>query len=158
MKILNIGIPELIFILVIALIVLGPNGIVKTARTLGKTIRKVIRSPIWSMMLDTQRELREMPTKLVREAGLEEDLAELRKTSREVQQTTRGISQTPPVLPHPRSTPPLNLPIENNAQPTGSTVEEDLPADSETQVGLSPTETTTQENQPVGDPPSLENE
>ena len=48
-------------VLVIALIVLGPDGIVKAARNLGKTIRKVIRSPIWSMMLDTQRELREMP-------------------------------------------------------------------------------------------------
>ncbi len=113
MKILNIGIPELIFILIIALIVLGPDGIVKTARTLGKTIRKIIRSPIWSMMLDTQRELREMPTKLVREAGLEEDLAELRKTSREVKQATREIGQSTSGATPSRIIPNLNLPLND---------------------------------------------
>jgi sec-independent protein translocase protein TatB len=119
MKLFNIGIPELIFILVISLIVLGPDGIVKTARTLGKTIRKVIRSPIWSMMIDTQRELREMPTKLVREAGIEEDLAELKKTSRELQKVNRDIQKAAPPLTVPRPTPnvilppPLSLPHKN---------------------------------------------
>ncbi len=96
MKLFNIGIPELIFILIIALIFLGPEGIVKTARSLGRTIRKIIRSPIWSMMIDTQRELREMPTKLVREAGLEEDLAEIRKTTQELKKTSGEIGQIAP--------------------------------------------------------------
>jgi sec-independent protein translocase protein TatB len=131
MKFLNIGIPELIFILVIALIVLGPNGIVKTARTLGKTIRKIIRSPIWAMMLDTQRELREMPTKLVREAGLEEDLAELRKTSREVQQATRSLNQSNEILPPSRVMPNLNLPIEGRTQPPDIESEAAVPSNSE---------------------------
>lgn len=96
MKIFNIGIPELIFILVIALIFLGPDGIVKTARSLGRTIRKIIRSPIWSMMIDTQRELREMPTKLVREAGLEEDLAEIRKASSDLKKVSGEVGQIIP--------------------------------------------------------------
>lgn len=98
MKLFNIGIPELIFILVIALIVLGPDGIVKTARSLGRTVRKIIRSPIWSMMIDTQRELREMPTKLVREAGLEEDLAEIRKTTQELKKVNTSVGQ---IIPPP---------------------------------------------------------
>jgi len=117
MKLFNIGIPELIFILVIALIVLGPDGIVKTARTLGKTIRKVIRSPIWSMMIDTQRELREMPTKLVREAGIEEDLAELKKTSRELQKVNRDIQKAAPPLAVPRPTPNVILPPTAQSSP-----------------------------------------
>lgn len=96
MKLFNIGILEFILIAVIALIVLGPDGIVKTARSLGRTIRKIIRSPIWSMMVDTQRELREMPTKLVREAGLEEDLAEIRKTTRELNKIDSKVGQINP--------------------------------------------------------------
>jgi len=96
MKIFNIGILEFIVIAVIALIVLGPDGIVKTARSLGRTIRKIIRSPIWSMMVDTQRELREMPTKLVREAGLEEDLAEIRKTTQELKKINSEVGQIIP--------------------------------------------------------------
>ncbi len=157
MEILNIGIPELIVILVIALIVLGPDGIVKTARNLGKTIRKVIRSPIWSMMLDTQRELREMPTKLVREAGLEEDLAELRKTSREVQQATRDIAQSNSPGTLPRITPNPGLPLEDKSVLDGSALEETImPPDL---VNKSPdqTEEASQENPPTDNSASPDN-
>jgi sec-independent protein translocase protein TatB len=84
MQIFGVGIGEVIFILIIAIIVLGPQGMVKAAHTIGRTIRKIIRSPIWSMMMDTQRELRDIPTRLVREAGLEEDLEEIKKSSQEL--------------------------------------------------------------------------
>jgi Sec-independent protein translocase protein TatA len=84
MEIFGVGIPELILILAIAIVVLGPDGMVKTARSLGVFLRKVIKSPIWAQLMDTQRELRDMPTRLVREAGLEEDLKELKKTSQDI--------------------------------------------------------------------------
>jgi len=84
MEIFGVGILELILILVIAIIVLGPDGMVKTARSLGVWLRKVIKSPIWAQLMDTQRELREMPTRLVREAGLEEDIKELKRTTQDV--------------------------------------------------------------------------
>lgn len=157
MKILNIGIPELIFILIIALIVLGPNGIVKTARNLGIFIRKVIRSPIWAMMLDTQRELREMPTKLVREAGLEEELADLRKTSREVQQATRDLNQSNPIFPPVRTPPPLNLPIGNRPTIVGNPAEITTPQNIDHEEITGETEATPQENRPDSDPAAPEN-
>ena len=84
MDIFGVGILEIVFILVIAVIVLGPEGMVKSAHSIGKFLRKVIKSPIWAQLMDTQRELREMPTRLVREAGLEEDIRELKKTSQDL--------------------------------------------------------------------------
>lgn len=140
MKIFNIGITELLVILIIALIVLGPDGIVKTARTLGKTIRKIIRSPIWSMMLDTQRELRDMPTKLVREAGIEEDLAEIRKTQKELQKVTRETQQPAPPQSIPRQPAPTIQKPESPSPVASSEETQDsehgLAAPAETEVEL----------------------
>ncbi len=84
MEIFGVGILEVVLILVIAVIVLGPEGMVKSAQAIGKFMRKVIKSPIWAQLMDTQRELRDMPTRLVREAGLEEDIKELKKTQQEL--------------------------------------------------------------------------
>ena len=84
MEIFGVGILEVVLILVIAVIVLGPEGMVKSAQSIGKFMRKVIKSPIWAQLMDTQRELRDMPTRLVREAGLEEDIKELKKTQQEL--------------------------------------------------------------------------
>ncbi len=81
MQIFGVGILELIFILIIAIVLLGPEGMLKTARGLAKTIRKIVRSPVWSMLMDTQREIREMPTRIIREAGLEEDINEIKKSA-----------------------------------------------------------------------------
>jgi sec-independent protein translocase protein TatB len=70
MEFLNIGIPELIVILVLMLILLGPDEMVKTARTIAITIRKIIRSPYWAEFMRVQSTIKDLPTQLVREAGL----------------------------------------------------------------------------------------
>ncbi len=85
MEIFNVGIWEFFFILLIALIVLGPDNMAKTGRTLGRWIYKLIRSPMWAQIVDTSREIRNLPTKIVREAGLEESL-------KEIQAETKAIS------------------------------------------------------------------
>lgn len=72
MDILGIGLLELLFILLIALIVLGPNDMVKAGRTLGRFLRKVVTSPTWLTVQQASRDLRYLPNKLIREAGLEE--------------------------------------------------------------------------------------
>ena len=84
MEIFGVGILEVVLILVIAVIVLGPEGMIKFARSIGVFMRKVIKSPIWAQLMDTQRELRDMPTRLVREAGLEEDIKELKRTQQQL--------------------------------------------------------------------------
>jgi sec-independent protein translocase protein TatB len=85
MEILGIGPLELITILVIALIVLGPTDMVKAGRTLGRFMRRIITSPGWRTFQQASRDLRYLPNKLMREAGLDElehDLQELENKSR----------------------------------------------------------------------------
>jgi sec-independent protein translocase protein TatB len=81
MDFLGIGPLEFLLIIVIAVIVLGPKGMVKAAREIGVLIRKVVKSPIWRDVMDTSREIRDIPQKIVREAGIEEDLEDLRRTT-----------------------------------------------------------------------------
>lgn len=88
MEILGIGVPELAFIVLIALILLGPKDMIAAGRTIGKLLRKVLTSPTWLALRRTGEELQQLPTKLVREAGLDE-LQELQK---EVQKDIRGVT------------------------------------------------------------------
>lgn len=81
MQLLGIGPLELLLIAVIAVIVLGPKGMVDGAREAGKMIRKIVRSPIWNDIVDTSREIREFPKKLAREAGIEKELDDLRRST-----------------------------------------------------------------------------
>jgi Sec-independent protein translocase protein TatA len=84
MDILGIGVPELLFILIIVLIVLGPNEMQKSAKVLGDGLRKLVMSDTWKVITKTGRELQTLPNKLMREANLKEIEEELKKTSREV--------------------------------------------------------------------------
>jgi hypothetical protein len=77
MEFLGVGPLELFFILVIALIVLGPSDMVKAGRTLGRVMRKIVTSPNWRLLQETSREIRYLPNRLIREAGLEEIQKEL---------------------------------------------------------------------------------
>lgn len=82
MDILGIGPLELLFILIIALIVLGPTDMVKAGRTVGKFLRQVVTSPTWHAVTKTSQELRNLPNKLMRDAGLEEDFKEIQNATR----------------------------------------------------------------------------
>jgi Sec-independent protein translocase protein TatA len=85
MDFLGVGPLELLFVLLIALIVLGPNDMVKAGRTLGKWLRKLVTSPTWQAIQQTSRDIRLLPNKLMRDAGLEEDLKELNEIQKNVQ-------------------------------------------------------------------------
>lgn len=72
MEFLGIGPSELVFIVIIALIVLGPKDMQKAGRTIGKWLRKVITSDGWKLFQQTSREIQMLPTRLMREAALDE--------------------------------------------------------------------------------------
>jgi len=93
MEIFNVGFGELLFIFLLALILLGPDGMKKAGLTIGKGVRAIIRSPFWKIFMDTTREIREMPTILVREAGLEEFNEKTRKSLREFSEELPQESQ-----------------------------------------------------------------
>jgi hypothetical protein len=72
MEFLGIGPLELFFIILIALIVLGPKDMVKAGRTIGRFLRTLVMSPTWKTIQKTSRELRYLPNRMMREAGLED--------------------------------------------------------------------------------------
>ena len=72
MDIFGIGAPELIFIILIALIILGPKEMEKTGRTIGRFLRDMTRSEGWRVFRDTSREIRNLPNRLMREANIED--------------------------------------------------------------------------------------
>lgn len=82
MDILGVGPLELIFILIIALVVLGPSDMVKAGRTIGKFLRMVVTSSTWRAVSRTSDELRTLPNKLIRDAGLEEDFKEIQDATK----------------------------------------------------------------------------
>jgi Sec-independent protein translocase protein TatA len=69
MEILGVGLSELIFIVIIALIVLGPKDMQKAGKTIGKWMRDIVTSDWWKVFQQTSRELRTLPNKLMREAN-----------------------------------------------------------------------------------------
>jgi len=85
MEIFGIGILEVILIMLIALIFLGPQDTIKAGRNLGKAVRRFFRSEEWRTLLEASREIRTIPEKLLEDTGLDspEDLlpneAEFRK-------------------------------------------------------------------------------
>ena len=81
MQLFGIGPLEFLLILVIAVIILGPKGMVTAAREAGKLIRKITRSPLWRERVDTSNGIRDLPRKIVRDAGIEQDRDELRKAA-----------------------------------------------------------------------------
>lgn len=76
MEFLGVGPTELILIIVVALIVLGPKDLAKTGKTIGKWLNDLIHSDTWKAVQKTSKELRQLPTQLMREDNLERFLTE----------------------------------------------------------------------------------
>jgi sec-independent protein translocase protein TatB len=83
MEILGIGPSELFFILLIAIIILGPKDMQKAGRTVGRWLNGFIRSDSWKALQRASREIRNLPTNLMREANLEE----LQEMSKDIRQS-----------------------------------------------------------------------
>lgn len=158
MQILNVGPWEFFFILLIMLIVLGPDNMVKTGRQLGRWVYKLVRSPLWAQLMDTSKEIRNLPAKIVREAGVEEitrDIhqevgsiggavtAELQAATREVDAAAQEMSAQSETLslsgqPAPRE----DL---NNAVPPPAPVETSEESESFAEAPIQPPERSTRE-------------
>ncbi len=82
MEILGIGPSELLFIVLIAIIVLGPKDMQKAGRTIGKWLRSIVTSDGWKLFQQTSREIQTLPNRLMREAAIEE-LKEVQKDLRQ---------------------------------------------------------------------------
>ena len=83
MDLLGVGPLEFFFVLIIIFLVLGPNDMAKTGRKVGRFLSAVRRSEFWNGVTKVTREMRDLPTNLMREAELEDVDKELRSISRE---------------------------------------------------------------------------
>ena len=115
MEFLGIGPLELLLILLLALIILGPKDLEKTAKSIGKGLNQLVRSDTWKTVTDASRQLRTLPNKLMREANLEEfqkvTSQELSATATETQKALKAwttqpttVINTPEELPEPANT------------------------------------------------------
>ena len=78
MEIFGIGPFELLLIVLIALIVLGPKEMMKTAQKSATWLRKLRNSEIWS----STKEVMDIPNQVLRETGLDKEIHELQSLSR----------------------------------------------------------------------------
>lgn len=102
MEFLGIGPFELIFILIIILLVLGPNEMVKAIRTVGRVMREIVTSDWWASTKQAIQDVRKLPYDLMREAGLEDDM----KALDEIRQATSGALKNPPKSTTPKNQTP----------------------------------------------------
>jgi Sec-independent protein translocase protein TatA len=86
MQIFNVGVLEILFILILAFVVLGPRRTIKTARDVGVWIRNLVKSPIWRDIVSASSEIRDLPKKLMDDAELQRMVEELDLSTQEIKE------------------------------------------------------------------------
>ena len=120
MEILNIGIPELLLILLIMLVVLGPVRMESTARSLAATVRRLTHSDLWRQFRTARRQIEDLPSNLMRESGVSE-------FQQQVNQINRTVNDPLTIEPPNRApTPYPARPIGEPVQPTRSPLDPDI--------------------------------
>jgi Sec-independent protein translocase protein TatA len=122
MEIFGIGPLEIAFILILVIIIFGPKDLVKTGKTIGQSLNKLVRSDAWKTINQTTQELKNLPNRLMREAGLDE-LDKMNKEGLASMDNTilppigmRPATQTPPVI-IPGPEPPKKSDPAQSGQP-----------------------------------------
>jgi sec-independent protein translocase protein TatB len=82
MEILNIGPLELLLILVLAVLMFGPEDIVNFAHKAGRWIYNLRKSELWQEIVGTTKEIQEFPQKIMKDAELEETMKEINALNR----------------------------------------------------------------------------
>jgi len=72
MDFLGVGPMELIFVIILALIILGPKDMQKAGRSMGRWMNNLVRSDTWKMVRQASNKIKYLPNELMREAGLED--------------------------------------------------------------------------------------
>ena len=82
MDLLGVGPLELVFVLLIIFLVLNPKDLAATGKKIGRMLSTVRKSEFWRGVTQVTREVRDLPTTLMREAELEDAKKNLSKTSK----------------------------------------------------------------------------
>lgn len=117
MEFLGVGPSELVLIVIIALIILGPKDMQKAGKTIGQWMRKIVASDGWKIFLQTSNELRTLPNRLIREAN--DELKQLNKEITSAANPAENHSHDPNLPPRsqPLPAPQPAFPPNKIAQP-----------------------------------------
>ena len=110
MEIFGIGASELVFVLIITLIVLGPKDMQKAGRTIGRWLNQLVRSDSWKVFQKTSTELRNLPRNLMRDANIE--VGEIERDLRRAIDPRIDPKAGPASTQTPKVNPPADKPIE----------------------------------------------
>ena len=120
MSFLGVGPLELLVVLVIALLVVGPNDLVAFARRMGKWLRRMRHTEAWQGVMRASWELQHWQERLWEESGLQE--IRLRQPGE-----SAWHAQAPWLTPPPENppSPPPEPPVEASAAgaPSGPSTE-----------------------------------
>jgi sec-independent protein translocase protein TatB len=107
MEIFGVGPSELIFVILLAIIILGPKDMQKAGRSIGRFLNQLVRSDSWKVFQKTSAEIRNLPRNLMREANmeLEEANAKLEEANTQLQEMDKEIRQTIDPRPQPSASP-----------------------------------------------------
>ncbi|MBW6465831.1 MAG: hypothetical protein K0B06_04950 [Brevefilum sp.] len=86
MQIFNVGVLEILFILILAFVILGPRRTIKTARDVGVWVRNLAKSPIWRDIVSASSEIRDLPKKIMDDAELQKMVEELDLSAQEIKE------------------------------------------------------------------------
>jgi sec-independent protein translocase protein TatB len=93
MEFLGVGPLELMLVIILALVLVGPRDLAKFAREAGRFINKLYRSQTWRTMNDASREIRNLPNRLAREAELDTLQRDLEQAGKSLQDSVNAASK-----------------------------------------------------------------
>jgi len=96
---LGIGPLELMFVVLIALIIIGPKDMSKTARSAGRFLNRMYRSQTWRALTQASQTIQTLPNRLAREAQLEELDALRKDLDAAAPSTSPDIAKNPALEP-----------------------------------------------------------
>ena len=94
MRIFNIGIREVLLLLVIMLILFGPKQMQENARKFAQTIRRIVRSDTWRTFLGMYDDVNAIKDEVIRESGIREVRDSLRGVNRELINIDKDLRET----------------------------------------------------------------
>jgi len=77
MKFLNVGPLEFVFIVLLALIVLGPKRTIRLMGDAGNWIRRLVKSPIWKEIVIASKQIQDLPKKVMGDENVQSSLEEI---------------------------------------------------------------------------------
>ncbi len=106
----GIGLPEIIILVLVSFVFIGPERSRELALTLGRWLRRIMTSTWWREFNDVTNALRDLPNTLVRMSELEDSLRQMKS---DISQATQiDLDLDDPAAPQPASSDAITDPAD----------------------------------------------